>query len=615
MGMRCFLCVVLVAVSSVAQESSIRLVKVAEGFARPIDIQQPDDGSGRLFVVEQAGLIRVVRDGSVQAEPFLDIRDRVTRIGGVGDERGLLGMAFPPDYARKQYFYLNYTDRSSDTVISRFRVSAASGDRAEPGSEHTLLTVDQPFNNHNGGQLAFGPDGYLYIGLGDGGSAGDPQGNGQNRRALLGKMLRIDVEPDLGRYRVPASNPFAADPSYLPEIWALGLRNPWRFAFDPATGDLWVADVGQNRAEEINFQPASSRGGENYGWALMEGFQCRVSGCNTDGLVLPVYEYDTRRQGDVSVTGGYVYRGNLSPGLRGAYLYGDYASGRIWALRREGARFVNELLLDAPFSVPTFGQDRAGEVYVADYAAGVVHRIEGRREPAFTASGVVNAASFARGLVAGSLATVFASGLRDSEGITAAGRLPLPLSLGGVSVTVNGRAAPLHAVARVRGQEQVNFQAPFEVAGSSAVSVVVQRDGVSSPAVEVPLMPAQPGVFTTDGAAAIAVRNQDNTLVSPERPLSAGEDFYIYVAGLGEVDNNPGTGNAGPVNPLARSRIIPELTLGGVPCEVQFAGLAPGFAGVYQVNARVPAGIRPGNAELALQAGAAASPVVVVPVR
>lgn len=365
--MRAFYSLFLLAASVVAQEPAIRLVKVAEGFARPTDIQQPDDGSGRLFVVEQAGLIRVVRNGSVLAEPFLDIRDRVTRIGGIGDERGLLGLAFPPDFARKQYLYVNYTDRAGDTAISRFRVSAASRDRAEPGSEQVLLTVDQPFANHNGGQLAFGPDGYLYIGLGDGGSAGDPRGNGQNRRTLLGKMLRIDVEPDLGRYRVPASNPFANDPAYLPEIWALGLRNPWRFGFDPATGDLWIADVGQNRAEEINFQPASNRGGENYGWALMEGFQCFAPGCNAEGLFLPVHEYDTRRQGDVSVTGGYVYRGELSPALRGAYIYGDYASGRIWALRREGGKFANELLMDSPFSISTFGQDRTGEVYVADY--------------------------------------------------------------------------------------------------------------------------------------------------------------------------------------------------------------------------------------------------------
>ena len=283
-------------------------------------MQSAGDGSGRLFVVEQSGVIRVLRDSGVNPLPFLDIRGKI-RSGG---ERGLLGLAFPPGFQEKQYFYLNYTNLAGDTVVARYRVTG-DPDVADPTSETVVLTFNQPFGNHNGGQLRFGPDGYLYIGTGDGGSGFDPFNNGQTPGKLLGKMLRIDVESDLGQYQIPPDNPFLADAAFRPEIWGLGLRNPWRYSFDRDTGDLWIADVGQNRAEEIDFQPASSQGGENYGWSVMEGLRCVNAGCSMAGLTLPVHEY-SHTGGDCggSVTGGHVYRGNRSPGLRGTYIYGDF---------------------------------------------------------------------------------------------------------------------------------------------------------------------------------------------------------------------------------------------------------------------------------------------------
>jgi glucose/arabinose dehydrogenase len=339
---------------------------------KPTHVTNAGDGSGRLFIAEQEGRILIRRDTTVLATPFLDIRDRV----GCCGERGLLSMVFPPGYREKRYFYVNYTDRSGDTVVARYR-SSKDHDRADPASEEVVLTVKQPFANHNGGQLAFGPDGFLYIGMGDGGSANDPYGNGQNMGTLLGKLLRIDVESAARPYAVPGSNPFAGSKDALPEIWASGLRNPWRFSFDRVTGDLYIADVGQNKYEEVNVQPASSKGGENYGWNIMEGLHCfRSRTCEASGLVMPVVEYG-HDQG-CSVTGGMVYRGRLFPRLVGTYLYGDYCSGSIWGLRRQGSQWTSAKLADTKISLSTFGEDEAGEVYVADHASGAIYRVEGR---------------------------------------------------------------------------------------------------------------------------------------------------------------------------------------------------------------------------------------------
>jgi glucose/arabinose dehydrogenase len=337
---------------------------------RPTHVTHAGDGSGRLFITEQEGRIVVVRDGVLLKIPFLDIRSRV----GCCGERGLLSAAFPPEYREKGHLYIHYTDRSGDTVVARYR-AAANADQADPSSEDVILRVKQPFANHNGGQLAFGPDGYLYIGLGDGGAANDPFGNGQKMTTFLGKLLRIDVGAKEKPYAVPPSNPFVGVKGVLPEIWASGLRNPWRFAFDRQTGDLFIADVGQNKYEEVNVQPRSSRGGENYGWNIMEGRHCfRQRTCDAKGLVLPAAEYD--HGAGCSVTGGMVYRGSRIPRFDGAYLYGDYCSGRIWGMRRTGERWLSVELLDTELSISTFGDDEAGELYVADHDGGGIYRIE-----------------------------------------------------------------------------------------------------------------------------------------------------------------------------------------------------------------------------------------------
>lgn len=500
-------------------------------------------------------------------------------------------------------------------MVARYRVSAANSDVADPASEQIILTQEQPFANHNGGQIQFGPDGYLYIGLGDGGSANDPRGNGQNRRTFLAKLLRVDVETDLAHYRVPVSNPFAADTSYLPEIWALGLRNPWRFSFDRATGDLWIGDVGQNRAEEVDFQAAGSAGGQNYGWNTMEGFQCRDGGnCDQTPFTPPILEY-SHASGDCSITGGYVYRGTRSPGLRGTYIYADYCSGRIWGVRRQGDQWVNQLLLSSGQNITTFGQDEAGEIYVGAQDADQVSLVSGPVEPVFSDASVVNAASYTSGLVAGSIATVFASGLLDTPGIIAAERFPLPPSLGDVSVTVGGVAAPVYAVANAGGLEQVNFQVPFEVAGSTNVPVVITRAGNTSAPVSVPLRAYQPGIFTLDGRNGVAVFISSNTLVTAAQPVTAGSDIYFYATGLGPVSNTPATGAPAPPTPPSPTAESPQVTLGAAACEVLFAGLAPGLAGAYQVNIRVPAGIAAGSADLVIAIGGASSPPVAIPVQ
>jgi glucose/arabinose dehydrogenase len=374
---------------------SISLVKKASGLSQPVHIAHAGDGSGRLFVVEQEGRVRVIKDGVLLTRPFLDITSRVSCCG----ERGLLSIAFPPDYASKGYFYVDYTDLSGDTVVARYRISA-DPDVAGPDSEEVILTVDQPYANHNGGQLAFGPnDGYLYIGMGDGGSGGDPQNNAQNPASLLGKILRIDVEPTQAisanftlylpivfagndpltnsSYDIPASNPYTQTSGYRGEIWALGLRNPWRFAFDRQTGDLYIGDVGQGEREEIDYQPAASTGGENYGWNIMEGSQCyNATSCDTSGLTLPVTEYATHSDGNCAVTGGMVYWGQDYPGMQGIYFYADYCSGQIWGLQYDGAAWHNSpALFTANFRISSFGEDEDGNLYVTDYSNGNIYMI------------------------------------------------------------------------------------------------------------------------------------------------------------------------------------------------------------------------------------------------
>ncbi|MCP4165319.1 MAG: glucose dehydrogenase [Chloroflexi bacterium] len=330
------------------------------------------DDSGRLFLVEKAGRVRIIGDGRVLETPYLDITDLVA---SGGSEQGLLSIAFPPDFTVSRVFYVNYTDRAGDgdTVIARYHLSSDSN-IADAMSGQILLTVDQPAANHNGGQIQFGPDGYLYVGTGDGGRANDPWDNAENLSVLLGKMLRLDVE-NAETYAVPASNPFVQQDGLRPEIWAYGLRNPWRFSFDRATGDMYIADVGQNRWEEISIQPAASAGGEHYGWDTMEGRHCfePANGCNRSDKELPVAEYG-HDQG-CSITGGYVYRGQQYPAWDGTYFYADYCNGRIWAMRQhDSGDWLNEFILDSGINIASFAEDESGELYVLDLG-GTVYRL------------------------------------------------------------------------------------------------------------------------------------------------------------------------------------------------------------------------------------------------
>ena len=349
----------------------IALEPVVTGVLNPVAIAHAGDGSGRLFITQQGGQI-LIHDGTEHLTmPFLDISALVSSDG----ERGLLSVAFHPNYATNGFFYVDYTDLNGDTVIARYQVSS-NPNVAETSSATSLLIVDQPFANHNGGQLQFGPDGLLYIGMGDGGSGGDPGNRAQDLSELLGKMLRIDVDPAF-LYAIPPTNPFVGTPGARGEIWALGLRNPWRFSFDRSTGDLLIADVGQDNREEVDFQAAASPGGENYGWRLMEGSVCfsPSTNCNDGTLILPILEYD-HSAGDCSITGGHRYRGSRFPQLAGTYFYADFCTGRIWgATQKSDGSWTARLLLDTDFLISTFGEDEDGEIYVADWLDGAVYRI------------------------------------------------------------------------------------------------------------------------------------------------------------------------------------------------------------------------------------------------
>jgi hypothetical protein len=351
---------------------SITLEPVVQGLDAPVFLTAPRDDGERLFVVEQGGLIRIVRNGTIESPAFLNVSSRIAS----GGERGLLGLAFHPDYATNGHFYVNYTDTLGHTQVVRYTVSA-DPDVADQASALPVLTVQQPYTNHNGGMIAFGPDGMLYVGMGDGGSGGDPQGHGQNRLTLLGDMLRLDVDGGTP-YAIPADNPFRGSLSIANEIWASGLRNPWRFSFDAQTGDLYIGDVGQNAWEEISFQPASSSGGENYGWAEMEGAHCYPpsTSCSTSGLTLPVHEYD---HGDgCAVTGGYVYRGNDAPTLRGRYFFADACAPWLRSfvvVNGEAMALQDHTGTAGPLSsAVSFGEDGERELYVVSHD-GSIQRI------------------------------------------------------------------------------------------------------------------------------------------------------------------------------------------------------------------------------------------------
>ena len=349
----------------------VALEEVASGLIFPLYLTAPD-GDPRLFLVEKGGTIRIVKEGALLPNPFLDISGQIS----TGGEQGLLGLAFHPQYASNGRFVVHYTDAAGDTRVSGFRVSG-DPDVADAASEVSILDADQPFENHNGGQVLFGPDGYLYIMLGDGGSGGDPGGRGQSLADLLGSILRIDPL-DGGDYAVPADNPFIGTAGARPEIWSYGLRNPWRVAFDPSTDDLYIADVGQGLWEEVSVSTSADGAGRglNFGWNVMEGPDCfQDSSCDQDGLKLPVLSYD---HGDgCSITGGFVYRGAAIPALQGHYFYSDFCQGWVRSFRFENGSAVDQFqwpTLAPGGNVPSFGRDAAGELYVMS-SGGVVFKI------------------------------------------------------------------------------------------------------------------------------------------------------------------------------------------------------------------------------------------------
>lgn len=371
-------CVILF--SGVKSATPLAVDTVASGLTEPVFLTFAPGDSTRLFILEQPGRIRIVRNDTLLVKSFLDI-DSIVNSGG--NEQGLLGMAFHPNYQSNGYFYVNFTNASGATVVARYSVSA-NQDSANANSRFDIITIAQPFSNHNGGMIAFGPnDGYLYIGMGDGGSANDPGNRAQDKLNLLGKMLRIDVDGG-SPYVVPSTNPFVGDANYLPEIWALGLRNPWRFSFDRETGDLYTGDVGQGVYEEVDFQAGTSSGGENYGWRFKEGDHCFIpsTGCDTIlGLTDPITEYT---HGGApfrcSITGGYVYRGCAIPDLQGHYFYADYCSAQIWSFKFDGIDISDSTQRTADLNAGTiaissFGEDYFGELYICSHGNGRVLKI------------------------------------------------------------------------------------------------------------------------------------------------------------------------------------------------------------------------------------------------
>ena len=349
----------------------IDAVPLVSGLARITEIAHAGDGTGRVFVVFKAGQIHILANGQLQPQPILDISAKVSQ----GSEQGLLGLAFHPQFGSNGWLYLNYTDSGGATVVARYQWDKGAA-TIDSGSEVKLLTIEQPFINHNAGKIAFGPDGYLYIATGDGGDGGDPLNSGQQLNTLLGKILRIDVDGPFP-YGIPPDNPFIKNPQARPEIWSYGLRNPWKFSFDRQSGDLFIADVGQNKWEEVNWAPAASNAGRNYGWRRMEGKDCfnPSSDCNDGGLTLPITVYD-HDQG-CSVTGGYLHRGGNDPALNNLYWYGDFCSGTIWSTHRVADEWQTTAQFQTPHRISTFGETEAGELLFAHFSssAGAIYGI------------------------------------------------------------------------------------------------------------------------------------------------------------------------------------------------------------------------------------------------
>ncbi|MCL4793758.1 MAG: PQQ-dependent sugar dehydrogenase [Bryobacteraceae bacterium] len=577
------LLLLLLSLTAAAQQTEwprLRPVLVAGGFDRPVDIQSPRDGTWRLFIVEQTGRIKVMENLEVRPEPFLDLRSKVIS----GGERGLLGLAFPPNFKEKRHFYVNYTEGRGApdlrTVVARYRVSASDPNRADPESEERILVIDQPFDNHNAGQLAFGPDGYLYIGTGDGGSGGDPLRAGQNPLTLLGKMLRIDVESGVTPYTIPPDNPFVGNPAVLDAIWSLGLRNPWRYSFDRHTGDLYIADVGQNRREEINFEPTGSPGGVNYGWAIVEGTTCFVPGCNLAAFTAPVFDYT--QNGPQSVTGGYVYRGWAHDEWQGTYFFGDFTSGRFWGLRREGSQWsAQELLRLAGWNISAFGEDEDGEILFARFRPagnGEIWKLAAE-QPVTKPWLVVNAASGEAGVSPGARTNVYGWGISNSTGfVNAPGRTAAELD--GVKVWFGDIAAGIISVLNFGGSEAVVVEAPGGIGALETVDVTIERNGVRGATVSAEVRRAQPALFAG----------------LPPEALEGGR-LLFFGTGFGALT----------ADGQCAEQVV--AVIDGQRTDTLFCRPSEVMGGVYELGVRRPDGVS-GAVPVGITAGGAESPVV-----
>lgn len=590
----------------VAQWPQVRWEKTISGLRQPTQVVSANDGSGRLFAVQLGGLIRIVREGAILETPFLDLSSRI----GYDSERGLLSMAFPPQYSTSKRFYVNYTSEDGTVTISRFRVSASNPDVADPDSEQVVLRIEQPFGQHNGGMMAFGPlDGLLYISTGDGGIRVeengdytlDPLQSAQSLDTLLGKILRIDPEHGEKTYSIPPSNPFVGQGRG--EIWARGLRNPWRFSFDRLTGDLYIGDVGHDLFEEINMEPGGGPGGNNYGWSMFEASHC-VDGvdCSTaQDIAQPVFEYDHVE--GCSVTGGIAYRGAKYPQLHGTYIFGDFCKGMIWAMKLGPSGWQTVKLGPSGALITSFGEDEDGEIYLVDYRGSLLRLAVDTG--AITPTMVSNAASFEPGLSPGSLVTLETTSLASVTAVETYGDFPMPFTLAGISVWVDGAAVPLFSVVPKENAGQVTFLAPYYMSAESA-QIQVRSGYDSSTMYTATVMQRQPGIFSADGKYVSAINEHGANSTGGRR----GSVAAVFGTGFGEANNPPLFGMPAQARPYSAIRSSVSVTIGGRPAEVLQCGLTPGFAGTVELIFVIPSDVPEGDADIVVEVEGARSPAL-----
>ena len=578
---------------TVLAQTTIQLQQVVGGLAFPVFITSSRDGTNRLFILERAGKIQLLLPGASApaATPFLDLTSKVLTGTTVGDERGLLGLAFHPGFKTNRRFFVNYTRRPDGaTVISEFKVSIGNGNQADV-EEKVILTFAQPFSNHNGGMMDFGKDGFLYIGAGDGGSANDPGDRAQNKEELLGKFLRIDVDTPNGAvpYSSPATNPFFGATAGRDEIYAYGFRNPWRWSFDRQTGELYAGDVGQGAMEEIDIVTL----GGNYGWRVLEGTRCTNLGpasCTAPGFTAPIYDY-AQSGGRCSVTGGYVYRGSRETLTAGTYVFGDYCTGEIF-LRENG---TVRMALDSPYNISSFGEDEAGEVYLVHLgggANGVVYRITNPAAPVAQATSV-SAANYRSPLAREVITAVFGANL---AAVTQSGSSPLPTNLGGTQVNVTDSAGTTRPASLFFvSPTQVNYLVPAGTAAGTATVTVTSWSGVISRGT-VQISSVAPGLFTANSSgrgvpAAVIERIRANGArnTEPVAQFDAAQNQFVPVPiDLGAADDQVFLAMFGTGFRFRTSLSAVTATIGGTPAEVTFAGDQGGFVGLDQANIRIP---------------------------